>query len=134
MIVVDESIQDPLITEAIATWYRGQVLSVRNLRPGTLVKDDAIPPLLRTAAQPTFVTINVDDFWRKVEADRRYCIVAIVIEQHEALKVPLELRRVLSIPELRTKANRMGKVLRVRPTGIEYYMRDRQVHFLPWST
>ena len=132
MIIVDESIQDPIITDAIADWYRGQVLSVKNLRPNTLVKDDAIPSLLRTVTQPTFITINVDDFWRKVEAERRFSVVAIVLAQHDATDVPPILRRLLAIPEFRTKTSRMGKIVRVRPSRIDYYDRNRQVHTLPW--
>jgi len=133
MIVIDESIHEPGIIHAIAAWYQGQVLSIRKLRPGTLIKDDAIPALLSQAPQPTFVTINVVDFWRKVPADRRFCIIALEIAQDQTAKVPNVLRRLLSLAEFHTKAARMGKVSHVMPTYIEYYAADRQIQRIAWA-
>jgi hypothetical protein len=97
MIVVDESILDPEIVGAIAAWYQGQVLTVRRLRPRTIIKDDAIPILLSQTSQPTFVTINVSDFWKKVRADRRYCIVTLEVAQEQALELPALLRRLFRL-------------------------------------
>jgi hypothetical protein len=54
MIVLDEELQGLGLEEAIAHWYRGAVLIVKQLRPGTVIKDEAIPMLLRRAEQPTF--------------------------------------------------------------------------------
>lgn len=133
MIVVDESIESGLIIQAIAAWYPGQVLSIRKLRPGTLVKDDAVDTLLAQINQPTFVTINVDDFWYKMPVSRRYCVIAVEMMQSQALQLPTLLRHILTLAEFRTKANRMGKMIRVRPTAIDYYEHDRQVHTCAWS-
>lgn len=47
--------------------------------------------------------------------------------------IPNILRNLFWLPPFRTKAARMGKIIRVRPSGIEYYMIDRKIHFLPWS-
>lgn len=58
MIVLDEELQGLGLEQAIAHWYRGAVLVVKQLRPGTVIKDEAIPTLLRRANQPTFVTIK----------------------------------------------------------------------------
>jgi len=58
MIVLDEELQGLGLEEAIAHWYRGAVLVVKQLRPDTVIKDDVIPTLLRRAEQPTFVTIK----------------------------------------------------------------------------
>lgn len=49
MIVLDEEPQGLGLEEAIAHWYRGAVLVVKHLRPGTVIKDEAIPTLLRRA-------------------------------------------------------------------------------------
>jgi hypothetical protein len=132
MIVVDESLIDPIILDAIAAWYQGRVLSVRRLRPNTVIKDDALPLLLGRVSQPTFVTINVRDFWRKVRADPRYCVIAFDLAQDQSLTLPGVLRQLLRLFEFRTKAARMGKVIYVTPTNIEYYEADRQIHTLPW--
>ncbi|MCE7985666.1 MAG: hypothetical protein DYG89_31195 [Caldilinea sp. CFX5] len=133
MIVVDENIQDDLVIRTIASWYPGQVISVTALRLQTLIKDDGIAMLLHQASESTFVTTNVDDFWPKFPAHRRYCIVSILLTIEETMQVPETLRNLLRLPEFRTKAARMGKVIRVRPSGIEYAL-DRRIHFLPWPT
>jgi len=64
MIILDEELQGLGLEAAIARWYRGAVLVVTQLRPGSVIKDEAIPTLLRQVKQPTFVTINHADFWR----------------------------------------------------------------------
>lgn len=133
MIVVDESIESNLVIRSIATWYPGQVISIRKLRPGTLVKDDSIATLLLQTNQLTFVTINVNDFWRIVPVSRRYCVIAIEMMQTQFLQLPELLRRVLALQEFHTKARRMGKIIRVRPTNIEYYERSQQIHTLSWN-
>lgn len=132
MIVVDESIHSRRIREAIAAWYQGQVISVTALRSGSIVKDDGISVLLRQVVQPTFVTINVSDFWLKSRADQRCCIVALALNQSQAYEAPSLIRRLFRFPEFHTKAARMGKVLHVLPTYIEYYELDRQIQTISW--
>jgi hypothetical protein len=127
MIIVDESLQNRKLIAEIATWYKGQVVSVLSLRPTTLIHDDGITTLLQQVHQPTFVTINVADFWLKVQANPAFCIVAISFPQSESQRVPLVLRDVLKRPEFRTKSSRMGKIIHVMPTYIQYYEADRQV-------
>jgi hypothetical protein len=88
--------------------------------------------LLRQQSQPTFVTINERDLWRKVAADRRYCIVCFVLSDARAREIAPALRVLLRRPEFRTKAQRMGKVVRVTHTDMSYYtLSDRQVRIMP---
>src|SRR5262245_42586630 len=87
MIVLDEQLQGLELEDAIAHWYRGTVLTVKTLRPGTVVKDDTIPTLLRRLKQPTFVTIYYADFWRRVQGDRLSCIVCLALAIDQADKV-----------------------------------------------
>ena len=47
MIVFDENVHQRSIMDAVAAWYRGRVISVTVLRPDTIIKDEAIPTLLR---------------------------------------------------------------------------------------
>lgn len=77
MIILDEQLQGLSLETEISRWYRGKVFIVTQLRPGTIIKDDAIPSLLYQVKQPTFVTINYTDFWRRVSADERYCLVCL---------------------------------------------------------
>lgn len=135
MIVLDETIQSDRIARAITSWYPGQVISVTDLRPATVIKDDGVATLLSKVKEPTFVTINVDDFWLKFYAHRRYCIVALPLTNAQAKQeASIWLRRLLLLPEFRTKSSRMGQVIYVRSSRIEHYGLDRQIHFLPWPT
>jgi hypothetical protein len=130
MIVVDENLHDQRIMQAISAWYPGQVVSVTTLRPNTVIKDQAIPTLLLKVAQPTFVTTNVADFWKKVQPHNAYCIVAVALPKERMREVPALLRRLLRHSDLKTKSSRMGKVIRLTSSRIEYYEFDRQVHTL----
>ncbi len=132
MIVLDESIQGYDLVDQISSWYSGTVISISKLRPATLIKDDGIPTLLHAATTPTFVTINVKDFWLQFRADKRFCIVCLLLEQQQALEISPMLRSVLALQQFRTKAARMGTIIRIRPSVLEYYAVDRQIHRLPW--
>jgi hypothetical protein len=58
VIVLDEHMSNRRGASAIKTWYKGKIVFVRDLRSGSLIKDDAIPQLLRkTKAKPAFVTV-----------------------------------------------------------------------------
>lgn len=83
---------------------------------------------------PTFVTISVSDFWLTFQPHKNYCIIGIMLLGSQSQHVPNILCNLFRLPPFRTKAARMGKIIRVRPSGIDYYMTDRKIHFLPWST
>ena len=128
MVVLDEQLLGRNIETEIAKWYRGAVQFIIDLRPNTVIKDDAIPEILRQQNQPTFVTINERDFWRKVAIDSRYCVVCFTLSDARAREIPETLRTLLRRAEFRTKANRMGKVIRVTENEVSYYtFNDRQV-------
>lgn len=134
MIVLDEELQGLGLEESIAQWCRGAVLVVKQLRPGTVIKDEAIPTLLRRAQQPTFVTINHGDFWRRIPAESSFCVVCFKLTADQAQELPAMLRRLLRLPEFRTKRERMGKVASVSRRGIQYYSnRDKLIHILGWA-
>jgi hypothetical protein len=86
------------LESSIAAWHRGAVRFVHELRPET-VKDDAIPELLRTQPQPTFVTVNVKDFRRKIKADPRFCVVCLPLSDSETGKIPRILKQLLRRPD-----------------------------------
>jgi hypothetical protein len=124
MIVLDEQLLGRNLEVEIAKWYRGTVTFITDLRPNTVIKDDAIPKLLRQQNQPTFVTINESDFWRKIVIDHRYCVVCFTLPDSRAREIPQSLRSLLRRPEFRTKAKRMGKVIRVTDAEISWYSYD----------
>jgi hypothetical protein len=133
MIVFDENNHQKSIMDAVAAWYRGRVMSIAVLRPESVIKDDAIPMLLRTVKQATFITTNVSDFWQRVEADRRYCIICLALPNERLNEIPVLLRCLFRLSEFKTKAARMGKVIRVSRSGIWYYqVSDNIVYHLSW--
>ena len=121
MIVLDEQLNDARIARDIARWYKGAVINILQLRPHTRIPDEAIPTLLRTVKQPTFVTINYTDFWKIVPASADHCIICLKLSANEMYLLPERLRRVFSLAELRTKRLRMGIVVSVRGESIETY-------------
>lgn len=132
MIVLDEQLQGVRLEADIAQWYRGRVCFVSSLRPGSIVKDDGIPHLLRSMRQPTFVTQDWTDFWQQVPAHRNFCIVCFVMPSEQAQEIAPLLRRVLRLPAFQTRAARMGKIARVSCGHVTYYQaRDSQTHVLP---
>jgi hypothetical protein len=132
MLVIDENLHDQRTMAALSTWYPGQVISVVALRPGTVIKDEAIPGLLLTVSQPTFVTINASDFWKKVPPHQGYCVVAVDLSKEHIQEVPVFLRRLFRMATFRTKALRMGKVVRLGRDRVEFYESTRHVESLQW--
>jgi len=133
MIVVDENIHASALIEGIANWYSGQVISITSLRPQTIIKDDIIPSLLLKANQPTFITINAVDFWRKMQPHTGYCIVAVALPKERRNDIPVLFRNLFRLPEFRTKALRMGKIVRLTDNIIEYYESGSTVKRLSWT-
>lgn len=131
MIVVDENIHDQRIIAAISAWYPGRVISITRLRLRSLIKDDAIPALLRKVPKPTFVTINVADFWKKIPPDSSYCFVNVALPKECTREIPDLIRRFLRHPSFKTKTLRMGKIVRLTPTIIEYYEERRRLYSVP---
>ena len=68
MIVLDEHLDDGLVLVPLSYRLKSRVVSVRELRPGTVIKDEAIPTVLGRYKNATFVTGNVSDFWRKIQS------------------------------------------------------------------
>lgn len=133
MIVLDEQLKNSGVEEEIAGWYRGRVVNVTTLRPGTVIKDDAIPVLLRQASDPTFVTINTTDFWHRIAADRHYCVTCFPLPDDRVDEIPGLLRRLFRLSEFRSKRERCGKVALVSHTQIQYYqIHDSEVYALTW--
>lgn len=121
MIVLDEQLLGRDLDHVIAQWYQGTVCFVTDLRPGTVIKDDAIPKLLQQQNQPTFVTINAKDFWRQVLISSQFCVVCFALPDSRADEISLLLRSLFGHAAFKTKKDRMGKVIRVTDHDISYY-------------
>jgi hypothetical protein len=91
------------------------------LRPNTVIKDDAIPGLLQQERQPTFVTINERDFWRKVQPSNSYCLVCFTLPDSRVNEIAQGLRELFQHTDFNTKSKRMGKIIRVTDRVVTYY-------------
>jgi len=132
-IIVDEQLHVQRVLLPIQHWTTAQ--RITSLRPGTVIKDDVIPSLLAQEKQPTFVTMNIKDFWNPALRDRRYCIVCIDVPDERQSEIPGLLRRLFRLPMFKTKANRMGKVTKVNNAGVQYYqLGDEELHLLSFPT
>jgi hypothetical protein len=92
--------------------------------------DDGIDTLLRTQAQPTFVTINEIDFWCKIAADRHYCVVCFNLRNSQARAIPHLLRSLLRQPPFQQKGQRMGTVVHIARSGLVRYYTAANPHQL----
>jgi hypothetical protein len=90
--------------------------------------------LLRAAPRPTFVTINVADFWLRLAPDARFCIACFALSHTRAQDVSDFLRRLFALEPFRTRGRRLGKIARVSQRHVRYYTMDAHVvHLLAWS-
>ena len=133
MIVVDEQLQDYGLCALIARWYPGRVVAITQLRPQTLIFDDAIPTLLRRWSAPTFVTINVHDFWGHLAPDPHFGVVCVDVPHVKANEVSRLIRRAFALDPLQTRRQRLGKIVRVRREQVEFYtVESNLVQTIAW--
>jgi hypothetical protein len=134
MIVVDENSSGESVRTGIRTWYRGKVISVRDLLPGAVIKDELIPRLLVKETHPSFVTTNVSDSWQVVPADRRFSTVCLPLSNERSGEFSSLLRRTLTLGPFRTKRLRMGRVIFAAPASVRFYRTtDTTVQYVPWE-
>jgi hypothetical protein len=120
MVVLDEQLLGYGLQSAIARWYRGAVTDITQLRPGTTILDDAIPSLLRAVREPSFVTINVSDFWRRLAPDLGFAILCFSLPHSRADEIAALLRRLFRLLPFHTRRQRLGKIARVSFERIHY--------------
>ncbi len=109
MIVLDEQLLGRNLELEIAHWYRGAVCFITDLRLATVIKDDGIPLLLQAQNQPTFITINEKDFWRKVAITQHFCVICFALSDARAIEISSILRSLLNQPLFATKKTADGR-------------------------
>lgn len=129
-LILDDQLFDLEVLVPLARWIT--VERLRDLRPGEVIKDERVPVVLRQLRQPTFLTIDMG-FWDKILRDSRCCLLCFPLRNDEQYRLPELLRRLFRLPEFRTKATRMGKVARIGPAQIDYWLLgDERPHRLNW--
>lgn len=81
------------------------------------MKDREIIPFLHQLSQPTFFTRD-DGFYERRLCHTGYCLVYLDVRKEE---VATFVRRVLRHRAFKTKAKRMGKVIRASHTGLSVW-------------
>ena len=88
-----------------------------------------IIPLLHTLRRSTFFTRD-HDFYMSDLCHFKYCLVFLDVAFDEAAAF---IRRFLRYPAFRTQAQRMGKVVRVHHSGVNYWqVNANKVRTLSW--
>ena len=90
---------------------------------------EEIIPLLHSIRQPTFFTRD-QGFYSAILRHQRYCLVYLDVEVDETAEY---IRRFLRHSEFRTRTQRLGKIVRVRHSGVSYWeVHQRGEHTLRW--
>ena len=111
----------------------GKFVMLMNCDPN-VVKDDSIPELLLNQNYPTFLTLNEKDFWGKIEAHSKYCVMCFNWDDSRIREMPDILRSLFKMDDFKTIAARMGKVIRVSDIGIRFYVTsDKIVRHIKWN-
>src|SRR5438552_17055151 len=84
------------------------------------IKDDEIIPLLHQLDRPTFFTLD-GDFYNRCLCHEGYCLVHLDVDEEVVAEYA---RRLLRYGGLNSKDKRMGRVIRIMPTGLAVW----QIH------
>ena len=97
-------------------------------RPGMKDRNEVIP-LLHSLRRTTFFTRD-HGYYKRDLLHAGYCLVWLNVAFDEAAEY---IRRFLRQPSFRTQAQRLGKVVRVQPSGITYWQVNHELeHIVGW--
>jgi len=131
-ILVDEHLSRTEVLAPLRTWITAQ--KIEDLAPDETLKDERILQLLRSQKQSTLVTLDAG-FYHKRHRDRRYCLIYFALPHLEQSRLPGLLRQLFRLPEFKTKAACMGKVVQVSDEKIEFWqVRDEKRHTVRWRS
>ncbi len=114
-----------ILDENILSWlsYRLSAMRIHHRQIGVDIgrkgMDDLhqIIPLLHSLRRPTFFTRD-HDFYQPDLRHSGYCLVCLDVPPDEVAEY---IHRFLRYKSFRTQAQRMGKVLRVRHSGVSWW-------------
>lgn len=116
-LILDEQLNHDRAGKPLLSWITAKRLE--DLHPGEVIKDARIPQLLCEPKQPTFVTID-EGFWNRNLRHPKYCLLYFALRDDQQGQLPNLLRRLFRLKEFKTKSARMGKVVKVSSTSVEY--------------
>jgi len=128
MNVLDENIPDSQLDILRSRRIRVRQIGLDVGRKG--MKDDEIIPLLHQLVRPTFFTLDGDFYDRRL-CHEGYCLVHLDVEEELAAEY---IRRLLRQKVLKSKSNRMGRVIRISSTGLAVWdIHHQQEARLTWQ-
>jgi hypothetical protein len=116
--ILDDQLDAAVVVPPLQKWTT--VTFLRELRPGEQVLDDRIPEILQTLKQATFVTLD-NGFWNRNFCHPAYGVVYFALQADEQEPLPALLRALVGHPRFRTRAKRMGKVVRVSKVSLAWW-------------
>lgn len=116
MNIIDEDISAPECERLRTYGIHFRQIGVAIGRLGMKDREDILP-LLHQLKQPTFFTLD-HGFYRPTLLHQGYGLVFLDVWDDEAAEY---VRRLLHHADFRTQAQRMGKVVRVRHSGVRYW-------------
>jgi hypothetical protein len=115
MNILDENIPESQ-RQLLRSWkIRSQQIGHEIGRQG--MKDEEIIPFLHTLRQATFFTRD-SGFYKRQLCHLNYCLVTLDVGQYEVASF---IRRILKHGKFNAKAKRMGKVIAVKHTGLQFW-------------
>jgi hypothetical protein len=128
MNILDEDIDFHQRTPLQAWRIHVRQIGVEIGRSGMDDREEIIP-WLHTLRRPTFFSCD-RGFYDPQLRHPRYCLVHLDVYSHEVADY---IRRFLRHKAFRTQAQRMGKVIRVRHSGITYWQIGHETeHVIGW--
>ncbi len=128
MNILDENINDPQRWRLVAWKIHFRQIGFEVGLSGMKDRNDIIP-FLHSLRRPTFFTRDHDFFNARLR-HTGYCLVLLDVRPQEAAEY---IRRVLRHPAFRTRAQRMGKVIRAHHDGLSYWqVGERREQTLDW--
>lgn len=128
MIILDENIPESQ-WQLLRSWRIRALLIGRDISEKG-IKDENIAVFLIQQPRQTFFTRD-DGFYDKRLCHSRYCLVYLAARPNEAASFA---RRLLRHPLLKTRAQRLGAVIRVSSAGLQMWrLHEPREIFLSWN-
>jgi len=118
--VLDEQLALDQVLLPIRKW--ASIKRIDELRSGEVIKDDRVASILQRIRHSTFLTID-GGFWKSHYCHHQYCIFYFSLRDDQQKQLPELLRKVCQLNEFKTKRARMGKVVKITKSKIEYWER-----------
>jgi hypothetical protein len=126
--ILDEDISVPECEQLRVYKIHFRQIGVEIGRSGMKDREEILP-LLHRLKRPTFFTLD-HGFYHPTLLHQGYCLVFLDIWEDE---VAAYIRRFFRHAAFRTQAQRVGKVVRVHHSGVNYWQADiKKVQALRW--